>query len=124
MLVSSASSGVYTIKGDAFLTKDLVLSWKGVPDDLADLEIKHFASALLIYPPISLIVLGTGNQMVLPNLELVAALKERGIALETTASLQACSTYNLLCSERDGEGVALFVKGKWFKTQAGSQLHI
>ena len=63
-------------------------------------------------PNINLIILGTGNSMILPSQKLISDLKERGIALETTASLQACSTYNLLCTERDGEGVALFVKGK------------
>ena len=49
LLVSSKSSGVYTLKGDAFLTKDLVLSWRGIPDDIKDLELKHFTAALLLY---------------------------------------------------------------------------
>ena len=33
---------------------------------------------------------------------------ERGIPVEVSNSLNACSLYNLLCAEREGEGIILF----------------
>ena len=62
-------------------------------------------------PNINLIILGTGNSTGTTQSKMIKNLNDCGIALETTASLQACSTYNLLCTEQDGEGVALFVRG-------------
>ena len=67
LLVSSANGAVYTIKGDAFLTKDMVLSWRGIPNKIEELEIHHFTAAFLIYPNISLIVLGAGNDIARPR---------------------------------------------------------
>ena len=31
------------------LMKDMVLSWRGIPEKVFDLEISHFAAALLLY---------------------------------------------------------------------------
>ena len=42
LLVRAGSSGgIYTIKGDAFMTKDLVLSWKA-PEDIDNIRINNY----------------------------------------------------------------------------------
>ena len=109
LLISSKTGGIYSIKGDAFVHKDVVLSW--MSPDLDALELKHFMAAILLSPKISLIIVGTGNKMERLPPKTIAALQNLGIGVEFCSSLKACSLYNLLLTERDGEGVALFVKG-------------
>lgn len=110
LLVRAGSSGgIYTIKGDAFMTKDLVLSWKA-PEQIDNIRIENFIPALMLHPKTSLIVLGTGDTMERVNPELIAECNKRGIGIEISNSYRAVGLYNLLCAERDGEGVALFVK--------------
>ena len=116
LLVRAGSSGgIYTIKGDAFMTKDLVLSWKA-PEDIDNIRINNFIPALMLHPRTSLIILGTGDTMERVNPELIAECNKRGIGIEISNSYRAVGLYNLLCAERDGEGVALFVKGIKFES--------
>ena len=116
LLVRAGSSGgIYTIKGDAFMTKDLVLSWKA-PEDIDNIRINNFIPALMLHPRTSLIILGTGDTMERVNPELISECNKRGIGIEISNSYRAVGLYNLLCAERDGEGVALFVKGTKFES--------
>merc|ERR1712110_579306 len=109
ILISSGSGGIYSVKGDAFIYKDIALSW--ISPDHDKLELKHFMAAILLAPRINLIIVGTGNKMERLKPEMILELQKRGIGVEFCSSLKAVSLYNLLLSERDGEGVALFVKG-------------
>ena len=112
---AGSSGGIYTIKGDAFMTKDLVLSWKS-PEEVENIRIDNFIPALMLHPKTSLIILGTGDTMERVHPELIAECNKRGIGIEISNSYRAVGLYNLLCAERDGEGVALFVKGIKFET--------
>ena len=69
--------------------------WVSVPvksltiDDLAD----------LIETGPELIVLGTGNQQLLPDRDLMFAMARRGIGLEVMDTPAAARTYNVLVGE-------------------------
>ena len=54
-----------------------------------------------------LVLLGCGVEMALPDPALRAALRERGILLETMASGAACRTYNVLMGEERQVAAAL-----------------
>ena len=83
-------------------------------------------AAILLAPRINLIIVGTGNKMERLKPEMILELQKRGIGVEFCSSLKAVSLYNLLLSERDGEGVALFVKGNFKGTLyiEGTHQHI
>jgi len=68
---------------------------------VADLE-----PALALEPTI--VVLGTGTEQVLPDVELMAALAERSIGLEIMSTPAACRTFNVLLQEQRRVVVALF----------------
>ena len=42
---------------------------------------------------------------------MILEIQERGIGVEFCNSTSAASLYNMLLAERNGEGVALFIKG-------------
>jgi uncharacterized protein len=68
---------------------------------LADLE-----PALALEPTI--IVLGTGTEQLLPDVELMAALAARSIGLESMNTPAACRTFNVLLQEQRRVVAALF----------------
>ena len=43
-------------------------------------------------------------------IELMNAFQKRGVAIEISNTYHAAALYNLLCSERNGEGIILFTK--------------
>jgi uncharacterized protein len=59
---------------------------------LADLE------AALAFAP-TIVLLGTGTERCLPDVELMAALAERGVGLEIMTTPAACRTFNVLIQE-------------------------
>jgi uncharacterized protein len=68
---------------------------------LADLE-----PALALEPTI--IVLGTGTERLLPDVELMAALAQRSVGLESMNTPAACRTFNVLLQEQRRVVAALF----------------
>jgi uncharacterized protein len=62
--------------------------------------------ALALEPTI--IVLGTGTQQLLPDVELMAALAARSIGLESMNTPAACRTFNVLLQEQRRVVAALF----------------
>ena len=73
------------------------------PDALsiADLE-----PALALEPTI--VVIGTGTEQVLPDVELMAALAARSVGLEIMSTPAACRTFNVLLQEQRRVVAALF----------------
>jgi uncharacterized protein len=69
---------------------------------VADLE-----PALALAPTI--IVLGTGTERLLPDVELMAALAARSIGLESMNTPAACRTFNVLLQEQRRVVAALFI---------------
>jgi uncharacterized protein len=93
------------ITGNVIVGPEHILeSWTLTPPDkltFADLE-----PALALEPTI--IVLGTGTQQLLPDVELMAALAARSIGLESMNTPAACRTFNVLLQEQRRVVAALF----------------
>jgi uncharacterized protein len=70
------------------------------------LKLEDLAPALELEPEI--ILIGTGEDASLPNVELMSALAARGIGLEFMTTPAACRTYNVLVHEQRRVVVALF----------------
>ena len=68
---------------------------------VADLE-----PALALAPTI--VVLGTGTQHLLPDVELMATLAQRSVGLEIMSTPAACRTFNVLLQEQRRVVAALF----------------
>ncbi|HSC16586.1 MAG TPA: MTH938/NDUFAF3 family protein, partial [Gammaproteobacteria bacterium] len=68
---------------------------------IADLE-----PALALDPTI--IVLGTGTEHLLPDVELMAAVAARSVGLEIMSTPAACRTFNVLLGEQRRVVAALF----------------
>lgn len=68
---------------------------------LADLE-----PALALQPTI--VVLGTGAEQLLPDVELMAAVAARSVGLEIMSTPAACRTFNVLLQEQRRVVAALF----------------
>jgi uncharacterized protein len=65
--------------------------------DAAALELDDFVAALEMQPEI--VLLGTGAEMLLPDVALMASFAERSIGLEIMTTPAACRTYNVLVHE-------------------------
>ena len=64
--------------------------------------------ALLIETDPELIVLGTGNQQLLPDRDLMFAMARRGIGLEVMDTPAAARTFNVLVGEGRSVAAVLF----------------
>jgi uncharacterized protein len=91
------------ITGNVIVGSDrLIEGWvAALPLTIADLE-----PALALEPTI--VVLGTGAQQSLPDVELMAALAERSVGLEIMSTPAACRTFNVLLQEGRPVVAALF----------------
>jgi uncharacterized protein len=96
------------VTGNVIVSGDRVIeSWTAVTPQLitiADLE-----PALLLEPTI--IVLGTGTQQLLPDVDLMAAVAARSVGLEIMSTAAACRTFNVLLQEQRRVVAALFNHG-------------
>lgn len=85
--------------------QNLLIDWNvSDPNSLtfADLEL-----AIAFEP--ELIILGTGNSVCIPNLDLMAEAANQGIGLEIMDTPAACRTYNVLVHENRAVVAALFL---------------
>ena len=98
--------------GDDWIRSHFIVSAAGIvrgwtppaPEQLApgDLE-----PALATDPDI--IILGTGDALLRPKLDLMGLMAERGIGLEIMSTPAACRTYNVLLHEGRAVAAALFM---------------
>ena len=72
----------------------------------ASLTLEDLAPALALEPTIVLV--GTGTQRLLPDVELMAALAGRSVGLEIMSTPAACRTFNVLLQEQRRVVAALF----------------
>jgi uncharacterized protein len=85
------------IEGHVILAADTIITDWSV-ETLDDVDIATLAPALSMRPEI--IVLGTGADIVLPDVALMGALAERAIGLEFMTTPAACRTFNVLLHEQ------------------------
>jgi uncharacterized protein len=93
------------VAGNVLVGNDAIIeSWTANAADrltIADLE-----PALALQPTI--IVLGTGVERLLPDVELMAAVAARSVGLEIMNTPAACRTFNVLLQEQRRVVAALF----------------
>ena len=93
------------IAGNVVVGPDSILeAWTGVAPHALTLE--HLEPALALEPTI--IVLGTGTERLLPDIELMAAVAARSVGLEIMSTPAACRTFNVLLQEQRRVVAALF----------------
>ena len=93
------------VAGNVLIAADrIVEAWTTISPH--ELTIEHLEPALALEPTI--IVLGTGTERSLPDVELMAALAARSVGLETMNTPAACRTFNVLLQEQRRVVAALF----------------
>jgi uncharacterized protein len=93
------------LAGNVIVGNDrIVEGWTSVQPH--ELMIEHLEPAFALEPTI--IVLGTGNERLLPDVELMAAAADRSVGLEIMSTPAACRTFNVLLSEQRRVVAALF----------------
>ena len=96
------------VAGNVIVATDRIIeAWTTIAPH--ELTLEHLEAALALEPTI--IVLGTGTERSLPNVELMAALAARSVGLETMNTPAACRTFNVLLQERRRVVAALFNNG-------------
>lgn len=93
------------IDGHVIVTADRIITDWRVTAPRA-LVLRDLAPAVELAPEI--ILLGTGTELLTPDVELMAELGERAIGLEIMGTAAACRTFNVLVQERRRVAAALF----------------
>ncbi len=88
--------GEQWVGGNVIVTPDEIVPDWAVADPLA-VAASDLAPAIDLKPEI--IVLGMGDEMPTPDVELMALLAERSIGLEIMSTPSACRTFNVLVHE-------------------------
>lgn len=101
-VVQSYRPGGFTIAGVRHQTSVLVHAGRAVPWPLGHFEeitTEALEPVLGLEPAIEILLLGAGDRFALVRPELRAALKARGVGVESMDTKAACRTYNLLVAE-------------------------
>jgi uncharacterized protein len=96
---------------ERWLTGNVIVGAERIIEDwavttAASLTLEDLAPALALEPTIVLV--GTGTQRLLPDVELMAALAGRSVGLEIMGTPAACRTFNVLLQEQRRVVAALF----------------
>ncbi len=104
-LISNYGNGVLSVNGQDFRSNILITrtrvveDWfSGTPDQLTLAHFDPLFDGLEAEVP-EIMVLGTGSTHTFPDFSLMAALKNRGVALEVMNTRAACRTYSVLVNE-------------------------
>jgi len=93
-------------RGHLILSSQHILSdWVVTSPDI--LQANDLSAAIELGPEI--ILLGTGNHLAFPDIDLMAELAGQGIGLEIMDTPAACRTYNVLIHESRNVVAALFI---------------
>ncbi len=88
-------------------SQHILSDWTVTDPDI--LQANDLSAAIELDPEI--ILLGTGNHLALPDIDLMAELARQGIGLEIMDTPAACRTYNVLIHESRNVVAALFIVG-------------
>ncbi len=98
--------------GNRVWSEPIALTPEGVLEDWVPVPVESLTFddlAVLIDTGPALIVLGTGNQQLLPNRDLMFAMARRGIGLEVMDTPAAARTFNVLVGEGRSVAAVLFL---------------
>lgn len=89
------------------LSRDQFFSdWE--PQNVTELDPEHFSRILELQPEV--ILLGTGSNIVFPELAILAPIHRAKIGVEIMDSSAACRTFNLLAAEDRNVVAAVLIK--------------
>jgi len=101
--------GAQWVEGHVIVSADRVITeWTGAASADA-IGLDELRPAIALDPEI--ILVGTGVDVLLPNIDLMRALAAQSIGLETMTTPAACRTFNVLLNEHRRVVVALFNPG-------------
>ena len=86
--------------------EEIITDWN--PSAIEALSIDDFAPALALNPEI--LLFGTGNRQVFPDIAVLTEIMRAGIAIEVMETVAACRTFNVLINERRSAVAALLVE--------------
>jgi uncharacterized protein len=97
--------------GERWLTGHVIVGAERIIENWAvtspaALTVDDLAPALELAPTI--VIVGTGNERLLPDIEIMAALGARAIGVEIMTTPAACRTFNVLLQEERRVVAALF----------------
>ena len=100
-VITAYDSDGVSINGKAFTQSLIVTTTKlnenwGI-DTIESLQADHIDQILSFDP--ELVIIGTGNHLVFPAVNIYAAIIRRGIGVDFMDTRAACRTYNILMSE-------------------------
>jgi len=100
-VITAYDNGSISINGKAFSQSLIIASTKlNEKWDVSAIELlqpDHIDQVLLMNP--ELIIIGTGNKLVFPAVEVYSGIIEHGIGVDFMDTGAACRTYNILMSE-------------------------
>lgn len=113
-LISHYGPGALAVNGQEYhsnllITQDAVIEHWCEGADVSALNEQHFAP-LLDLPAEArpeIVLLGSGDNHVFPDMKLLVALKHRGLTVEVMNTRAACRTYSVLVSEYRSVAAAL-----------------
>jgi uncharacterized protein len=100
-VVKSYQQGEVKINADVygkslfFTQHEIIADWPVT--HIKELAVEHLEPIIDTKPEV--IILGTGERQVFPNIELFAFCASQGIGLEVMANDAACRTYNVITTE-------------------------
>jgi len=101
-VINGYGPGLFRIAGVVHEASVLVLPDRTLPwavAEFADIGVGGLEPVLSASPSVDVLLLGCGPAMLMPPVELRAALRERGVVLEPMDTGAACRTYNVLLME-------------------------
>jgi len=112
-VITSYDNSSICINGKTF-SKSLIVASRQLGENweietVESLRETHINQLLLFNP--ELIIIGTGNKLVFPAVEVYSSIIRRGIGIDFMDTGAACRTYNILMSE-GRDVVAGLIQGK------------
>jgi uncharacterized protein len=84
----------------------LIEDW--APQQITELTHDHLKMIISLHPDI--LIIGTGEELQFPSIELYGDLINEGIGVEIMDTSAACRTYNVLTSENRNVAAALIIR--------------
>lgn len=100
-VITAYDENSVSINGKSF-TQSLVVTTTRLNENWNIADIKRLSSShieeILCFQP-ELVIIGTGNRLVFPEIEVYSAIIKHGIGVDFMDTGAACRTYNILMSE-------------------------
>lgn len=109
-VINAYGDGGFRVSGRHWTEAVLVFPGQTLPwgiADIAQISMASLEAAFCMEPPVELLLIGCGPNMVFIDKALRAGIRARGLVIEPLDTGAACRTYNLLMGEGRRVGAAL-----------------